>query len=83
MSEQAACAHRIISYRTEPVDEEKPHGYIRGWWECDSECGTKFSPIIEPTAVDRLKQGYEKIAESKRVVMAQDRHGRQRSAFDR
>lgn len=41
MSDQASCAHMSISYRTEQVDAL----FIRGWWECDSECGTRFGPI--------------------------------------
>jgi hypothetical protein len=45
MGEQAAaCAHLAVSYRTEPVDDDEyTRGfYIRGWWECDSDCGAVF-----------------------------------------
>jgi len=42
MSDQAACAHLRVSYRRSAANEG---GAFRGWWECDSECGTKFSPV--------------------------------------
>lgn len=45
---QAGCAHRTVSFRTEPVDDT---GLVRGYWECDSGCGAKFWPIPHPAPV--------------------------------
>ena len=42
---QAWCAHNRVSYRTEQI----VGGLTRGWWECDSNCGTKFGPVQAPT----------------------------------
>ena len=45
------CAHLRISWRTEPCDGYSIRGEVmvgagtRGWWECDSNCGAKFSPV--------------------------------------
>jgi len=36
-----ACAHTRVKWRTEDL----PGGMTRGWWECDSGCGTKFAPV--------------------------------------
>ena len=44
VSSSAACAHLRVSYRTEAVGI----GGTRGWWECDSGCGTPFSPVPSP-----------------------------------
>ena len=50
MSDEAACAHLHISYRTEPAGIDG----TRGWWECDSGCGASFAPVpklLEHTCV--------------------------------
>ena len=53
----ASCAHLKVSWRTEqfqgyvePTDETPGgmHTLTRGWWECDSNCGMKFWPSLEP-----------------------------------
>ncbi len=41
MSNLPACAHISISWRTERIGNGT---LTRGWWECDSNCGTKFWP---------------------------------------
>ena len=33
-----ACAHLRVSWRTLRL----PNGHLRGWWECDSDCGARF-----------------------------------------
>lgn len=52
--DQPRCGHLRVSYRTKeemadiPATEDHPGGrrYVkRGWWECDSGCGSKFWPI--------------------------------------
>lgn len=59
----ACCAHRTVSFRTEdfiydgpeiPAPKGSVHVPLRkgatltkGWWECDSGCGTRFVPDIK------------------------------------
>jgi len=45
MSDQAACSHMSVSYYSQAVDPHDPTQGLRGWWECDSKCGTRFGPI--------------------------------------
>ncbi len=47
-----ACAHLHVRWRTELVDESKPGGEIRGWWECDSGCGKVFVGDHEVVALE-------------------------------
>ena len=46
MAETQACAHRRVSYRTEPAndDPEHPHA-VPGYWQCDS-CPQRFWPVM-------------------------------------
>lgn len=57
---QVSCAHLHVSWRTELAPYDGPDGeydpesihvpikkgqmVTRGWWECDSGCGTRFRP---------------------------------------
>ena len=40
VSAKLKCAHLRVAYFTETVN-----GLAHGWWECSSECGTKFVPL--------------------------------------
>lgn len=46
--EKGACAHLHVSWRTEQIGS-----LTRGWWECDSGCGTKFFPLKRRTDYER------------------------------
>ena len=51
MSDQAACAHLSVSYLAQAVDSHDPSQGLRGWWECDSGCGTNFVSEYERGAL--------------------------------
>ncbi len=57
----ACCAHLRISWRTEPCDgysirgEVMPGAGTHGWWECDSNCGMKFTPRPHQTCGAKLE----------------------------
>lgn len=46
------CAHLGISYRT----RETSPGLVSGWWECDSDCGTRFVPNYLRAASEQEKR---------------------------
>lgn len=62
------CAHLRISWRTEPCDTYGIDGRLmpgmgtRGWWECDSNCGTYFMPRLAET-VEEIKATDKRIVE--------------------
>ncbi len=43
--ENACCAHMRVSYRTRV---SRPGLVVEAWWECDSDCGKRFSPDAAP-----------------------------------
>jgi len=45
VSDEAACAHLGVSHIAQAVDPDDPTRGVRSWWECDSKCGTRFSPV--------------------------------------
>lgn len=57
LEQRGCCAHSRVSYRTEGIE----CGATRGWWECDSGCGTKFG-LVEAPAVGISPQLDERVS---------------------
>ncbi len=69
--ENACCAHMRVSYRTRV---SRPGLVVEAWWECDSDCGKRFSPDATPPEIDRAGENYRKaIADFNRAVEAFDK----------
>lgn len=66
--QRGLCAHSRVSYRTEIIAS----GVTRGWWECASNCGTKFSPVqapaegVSPQPHEKLIANYIRVADELR-----------------
>ena len=71
MSENAACAHLNASYRRKDNDD----GTISGWWECDSDCGTRFLPA-HFVASDELHQEYNQLESENAELKKYLKHAR-------
>lgn len=42
------CAHSRVSYRTKQIEG----GLTTGWWECDSNCGMRFTTLPHAAAIE-------------------------------